>query len=149
MKEFFMVRSKAETQHDQKIMEKEHGRDRARNPTERFAEVGHEGIQRTATASQTAKGALGTGDALANGAQEITAAWARYTEDVMRHTSEASQALLRARTFTEIFEVQGDLLRNNLQAFLEQSARIAEATNRMAMRPFEELRQTSAEQNRD
>ena len=39
----------------------------------------------------------------------------------MRHTSEASQALLRARTFTEILEVQAKLLRDNMQAFLEQS----------------------------
>ena len=44
----------------------------------------------------------------------------------MRHTSEASQALLRARTFTEILEVQAKLLRENMQAFLDQSVRIAE-----------------------
>jgi hypothetical protein len=136
-----MARSKAEAQHDQRIIEKERGSDHARQPTERFAGVGHEGIQRTATASQNAaNGAFRTGDALANGAREITEAWARYTEDVMRQTSEASQALLRARSFTEVLEVQGNLLRNNLQAFLEQSARIAEATSRMATRPFEALR---------
>jgi hypothetical protein len=64
----------------------------------------------------------------------------------MRYTSEASQALLRARTFVEILEVQGNLLRNNLQAFLEQSARIAEATSRMGTRPIEALQQTTAEQ---
>ena len=44
----------------------------------------------------------------------------------MRHTSEASQALLRARTFTEILEVQAKLLRENKLAFLDQSVRIAE-----------------------
>ena len=43
----------------------------------------------------------------------------------MRHTSEASQALLRARTFTEMLEVQAKLLRENMQAFLDQSVRIA------------------------
>jgi len=43
-----------------------------------------------------ASGAGRMGSALAEGAQEITAAWARYAEEVMRHTSEASQALLRA-----------------------------------------------------
>ncbi len=44
----------------------------------------------------------------------------------MRHTSEASQALMRARTFNEMLEVQAKLLRDNMQAFLDQSVRIAE-----------------------
>ncbi len=52
----------------------------------------------------------------------------------MRNASEASQALLRARNFPEILEVQTHLLRNNVQTFLEQSARVAEAASRMAMR---------------
>jgi len=66
----------------------------------------------------------------------------------MRHTSEASQALLRARTFNEMLEVQANLLRDNMQAFLEQSARIAEAASRMATRPFEALKETSAQPTR-
>jgi hypothetical protein len=37
------------------------------------------------------------------------------------------------------------LLRNNMQAFMEQSNRIADAASRMATRPFEALRQTNAE----
>jgi hypothetical protein len=143
-----MARAKAEAQHDQRTREG-HGRDPVRQTTERFAEVEHEGIQRTVTASQTAAtGALRTGDALAKGAQEVTAACARYTDEVMRYTSEASQALIRARTFTEILEVQGNLLRSNLEAFFALSTRIAEATSRMATRPIEALRQTSAEQRR-
>ena len=75
--------------------------------------------------------------------QEITAAWARYAEEVMRHTSEASQALLRARTLTEMLEVQAKLLRENMQAFLDQSVRIAESASRMASRPLEELKAAS------
>lgn len=66
-------------------------------------------------------------------------AWARYVEEVMRHTSEASQALLRARTFTEILEVQAKLLRENKLAFLDQSVRIAEWASRMATRPRESV----------
>jgi len=66
----------------------------------------------------------------------------------MRHTSEASQALLRARTFTEILEVQAKLLRENMQAFLDQSVRIAEAAGRMATRPLEELKAASTERPR-
>ena len=50
----------------------------------------------------------------------------------MRHTSEASQALLRARTFSEMLEVQAKLLRDNMQSYLDQTAKIAEIASRMA-----------------
>jgi hypothetical protein len=66
----------------------------------------------------------------------------------MRHTSEASQALLRARTFNEMLEVQAKLLRENMQAFLDQSVRIAESASRMAARPLEELKAASTERPR-
>jgi len=64
----------------------------------------------------------------------------------MRHTSEASRALLRARTLSEMLEVQAKLLRDNMQAFLEQSARIAESASRIATRPLEALKEASSEQ---
>ena len=95
-----------------------------------------------------ASGAARSGSALAEGAQEITAAWARYAEEVMRHTSEASQALLRAQTFNEMLEVQARLLGDNIQSFLDQSTRIAEAASRMASRPFVAPTEASAEQAR-
>ena len=66
----------------------------------------------------------------------------------MRHTSEASQALLRARTFTEMLEVQAKLLRDNMQSFLNQSARIAEAAGRMSMRPFNALKEANDDKTR-
>jgi hypothetical protein len=86
----------------------------------------------TKASMAAASGAARSGSALAEGAQEITAAWARYAEEVMRHTSEASQALLRAQTFNEMLEVQARLLGDNIQSFLDQSTRIAEAASRMA-----------------
>jgi hypothetical protein len=111
--------------------------------TERLAEISSERMQQAAEASAAAaSGALRSGSAVASDAQEITAAWARYAEEVMRHTSEASQALLRARTFAEMLEVQAKLLRDNMQSFVDQSARIAEAAGRMATRPFNALKET-------
>jgi hypothetical protein len=140
-----MAGSSTKAQHAQEQMEKERGNETARRRTERVAEVGREEIWQAATASKAvAEGALRSGSALADGAQEITAAWARYVEVVMRHTSEASQALLRAQNFTEMLEVQANLLRDNMQAFMEQSARMADAASRMATRPFGALRQTNA-----
>jgi hypothetical protein len=137
---------KTETQHAQEQIEKERGNEAARRQTEQLAGVGREGIRQAATASKSAAEAtLNSGSAIADGAQEITAAWTRYAEEVMRHTSEASKALLRARTFPELLEVQANLLRNNMQAFMDQSTRIAGAASRMAMGPFEALRYTKPE----
>jgi hypothetical protein len=146
MREFHMAASRTEAQYAPKQTEKERGNEAARRQTEQLAEVGREGIRQAATASKAAAEAtLNSGSALADGAQEITAAWTHYAEEVMRHTSEASKALLRARTFPELLEVQADLLRNNMQAFMDQSTRIASAASRMAMRPFEALRHIKPE----
>ena len=99
----------------------------AAQQTERLTALGQQGVRQAAEASTAAASAAQrSGAAVAECTQEITAAWTRYAEEVMRHTSEASQALLRARTFTEILEVQAKLLRENMQAFLDQSVRIAE-----------------------
>src|SRR5438094_4842954 len=112
------------------------GNEAAQRRTEHPVEIGSEQMRQATEASAAAtRGALRSGSAIAGGAQEITAAWARYAEEVMQHTSEASQALLRARTFSEMLEVQAKLLRANMQSFLDQSATIAEAASRMATRP--------------
>ena len=121
----------------------------ARQQAERLVEFGAERMRQAADASTTAaSGILSSGSAVAGSAQEITAAWARYAEEVMRHTSEASQALLRARSFTEMLEVQAKLLRNNMQAFLDQTVTIAEAASRMATRPFEAVKNTGTDEAR-
>ena len=143
-----MPKSKAAAQHDQRIIEKERERNAARQRTESVAEICREKKEQTATGQKAAfDGTLRTGSTLAHGAQELMAIWARYGEDLIRNTSEASQALLRARNFAETLEVQAHTLRNNLQAFLEQSVRVAELANRMATRSFEASRQTPQEQS--
>jgi hypothetical protein len=121
----------------------------AQRQTERLAELGQQGVRQAADASTAAASAAQrSGSAVAECTQEITAAWTHYAEEVMRHTSEASQALLRARTFTEILEVQAKLLRENMQAFLDHSVRIAESASRMATRPLQELKAASTERPR-
>jgi hypothetical protein len=115
-----------------------------------LAEIGGQRLQQATEASAAAaSGTLRSGSAIASDAQEITAAWTRYAEEVMRHTSEASQALLRARTFSEMLEVQAKLLRDNMQSFLDQSAKIAEIASRMATRPLDALKEASGGQTRD
>jgi hypothetical protein len=125
------------------------GSQAAQRQTERLAELGRKGMQQAADASAaTASAAQRSGSALAGCTQEIAEAWARYAEEVTRHTSEASRALLRARTFNEMLEVQARLLRDNMQAFLDQSVRIAESASRIATRRLEALKETSPERFR-
>jgi hypothetical protein len=93
--------------------------------------------------------ALRAGAAIAGDIREIAAAWSRYAEEVRRHTSEASQALLRVRTFKEMLTVQATLLRDTRQSFHHQSLKIAETASRMATRPFDVLKEASVEQAGD
>ena len=125
------------------------GSQAAQRRAKRLAELGQQGVSGAADASVgAASAAQRSGSAVAKCAEEITAAWARYAEEVMRHTSEASRALLSARTFNEMLEVQAKLLRDNMQAFLDQSIRIAESASRMATRPLEELKAASTDRRR-
>jgi hypothetical protein len=121
----------------------------AQRQIEHLAEISGERIQQATKASAAAaSGTLRSGSAMASDAQEITAAWSRYAEEVMRNTSEASQALLRARTFPEMLEVQAKLLRDSMQSFLDQSAKIAQTASRMATRPLDALKEASGSQTR-
>jgi hypothetical protein len=120
--------------------------DATRQATEKLSEQARGGMRQASAASSAgAEAALRTGATLAEGVQEITGAWTRYAEEVMRQTSEASRALVGCRSFADLLEIQARLARGNLQAFLDQSSKIAEVAGRIASRPFEAMRQVSAE----
>jgi hypothetical protein len=117
--------------------------------TEQLAAKARDGMRQAGAASAAgADAALRSGSAITQGVQEITTAWARYAEEVMRQTSEASRALMSCRSFSEMLEVQARLLRGNLQVFLDQSTKIADIAGRMAARPFEAVREAGTEQTR-
>ena len=87
--------------------------------------------------------------AIAGDTQAIAVAWTRYAEEVVRHTSEAGQARLRAHTFKEMLEVQAKLRRDSMQSFHDQIVKIAETAGRMATRPHDALKEASIEQAGD
>jgi len=87
--------------------------------------------------------------AIAGDTQAIAVAWARYAEEVVWHTSESSQALLRAHRFKEMLEVQAKLRRDTMQSFHDQIVEIAETASRMATRPHDALKEASIEQAGD
>jgi hypothetical protein len=118
-----------------------------RQQTERFAQTGREGVRQAGKISAAAfTESARTGSTLADATQDAVSAWARYAEDVMRNTSHATEALLRSRTFAEMMQVQADLVHNNMQSFLNHSTKLADSASRVAMRPFEALREISAEE---
>jgi hypothetical protein len=86
---------------------------------------------RAESAGQTA---TATGRAIAAGLQDIAQAWADYAQQVLERTTEATQALLKCRSFNDMLGVQAELMRGHLQAFLDQSTKLAEISNRMAAR---------------
>jgi hypothetical protein len=89
------------------------------------------------------------GSAVAAGLQDVAQAWADYAQQVMERTTEATQALLGCRSFNDMLGVQAELMRGHLQAFLDQSTRLAEITNRMAARSLDAIRETGGEATAD
>ena len=99
---------------------------------------------RVESAGQTA---TATGSAIAAGLHDISQAWTDYAQQVLERTTEATQALLKCRTFTDMLGVQAELMRGHLQAFLDQSTKLAEITNRMAARSLDVIRHGGGETN--
>jgi hypothetical protein len=106
-------------------------------------QVSARGREATAATASAAQAAMLTGSSLAEGLQQFTKAWTDYAEEMMRQTSEASRALIGCRSLGEMYEIQSGLLRGNLQAFLDQSGRIAEITVRLASQPFDAWKEVS------
>ena len=75
--------------------------------------------------------ALRAGFAIARDTGEIATEWSGYHQDVVRHTSEAGQALLRACTFKDVVEVQAKLLCGTTQSFYDRIVKIVETARRM------------------
>ena len=89
--------------------------------------------------------ALGAGFAIAGDTREIAAEWSRYHQEVVRHSSEAGQALFRACTFKDMVEVQAKLLCGTTQSFYDRIATIAETASRMVRRPLDAPKEASVQ----
>jgi hypothetical protein len=93
---------------------------------------GRSGAQEGKTSQAGAKATVDAASTVATGLQDIAQAWADYAQQVMQRTTEATQALLKCKTFNDMLAVQAELMRGHLTAFLDQSTKLAEITNRMA-----------------
>ena len=91
------------------------------------------------TSAASAKPSPDAGSTVAIRLQDIAQAWVDYAQQVMDRTTEATESLLKCRSFNDMLGVQAELMRGHLQAFLDQSTKLAEITNRMAARSIDAI----------
>ena len=92
------------------------------------------GAEDREAAAPRGKATADAGSAVAEGLQDIAQAWVDYARQVMGRTTEATKSRLKCRNFNDMLGIQAELMRGHLQAFLDQSTKLAEITNRMAAR---------------
>jgi hypothetical protein len=108
---------------------------------------GETGNQETAAAS--GKTTVDAGSAVAAGLQDIAQAWVDYAQQMMDRTTAATESLLKCRGFNDMLAVQAELMRGHLQAFLDQSTKLAEITNRMAARSIDAIGEAAGTERAD
>jgi len=101
------------------------------------------------TAAASAKATTDAGSAVAAGLQDIAQAWVDYAQQVMDRTTEATESLLKCQSFSDMLGVQAELMRGHLQAFLDQSTKLAEITNRMAARSIDAIGEMARKEGGD
>ena len=90
------------------------------------------------TSAASAKPSPDAGSTVAIRLQDIAQAWVDYAQQVMDRTTEATESLLKCQ-----------LMRGHLQAFLDQSTKLAEITNRMAARSIDAIGEAAGQQGAD
>jgi len=93
------------------------------------------------------KATVDAGAAVAAGLQDIAQAWVDYAQQVMHRTTEATESLLKCRSFNDMLAVQAELMRGHLQAFLDQSTKLAEISNRMAARSIDAIGEAAGKES--
>ena len=101
------------------------------------------------TAAPGTEATIDAGTAVAAGLQDIAQAWVDYAQQVMHRTSDATALLLKCQSFNDMLAVQAELMRGHLQAFLNQSTKLAEITNRMAARSIDAAGEAARRQQSD
>ena len=101
------------------------------------------------TAAASGETTMDAGSAVAAGLQDISQAWVDYAQQMMDRTTAATQSLLKCRSFNDMLAIQAELMRGHLQAFLDQSSKLAEITNRMAARSIDAIGEVAGKDRAD
>jgi hypothetical protein len=116
----------------------------AKSTREARGETGNE-----ETASASGKATMDAGSEVAAGLQDIAQAWVDYAQQMMGRTTAATESLLKCRSFNDMLAIQAELMRGHLQAFLDQSSKLAEITNRMAVRSINAIGEVAGRERGD
>ena len=101
------------------------------------------------TGTTSGRTTVDAGSAVAAGLQDIAQAWVDYAQQVMQRTTEATESLLKCQSFNDMLAVQAELMRGHLQAFLDQSTKLAGITNRMAAHSIDPIGGTAKREKND
>lgn len=115
----------------------------------REGQGGTTGARGGEAAAAGTKTAIDAGSEVAAGLQDIAQAWVDYAQQVMDRTTAATESLLKCRSFTDMLGVQAEMMRGHLQAFLDQSTKLAEITNRMAARSIGAIGEVAGKERPD
>jgi hypothetical protein len=110
---------------------------------------GNHGANNGETAAPRAAAPVDAGSAVAAGLQDVAQVWVDYAQQVMHRTTEATESLMKCRGFNDVLAVQAELMRGHLEAFLEQSTKLAEITNRMAARSIDAIGEMAGQERAD
>jgi hypothetical protein len=117
-----------------------------------MAKSTREGRGETGNGEKAAASGAATVDAasaVAAGLQDVAQAWVDYAQQVMDRTTAATESLLKCRNFNDMLGVQAELMRGHLQAFLDQSTKLAEITNRMAAHSIDAIGEMAGAERAD
>ena len=95
------------------------------------------------------KATMDAGSAVATGLQDISQAWVDYAQQMMDRTTAATESLMKCRSFNDMLAIQAELMRGHLQAFLDQSTKLAEITNRMAAHSIDAIGEVAGKERAD
>lgn len=89
------------------------------------------------------------GTRLAKGMQDISWLWVQYTQNSLNMGLLAASRMMGCRTIEELLELQRDFLKDSVDGFLRESARLLEMTSNIAgdtINPIAERIQTHTQQ---
>jgi phasin family protein len=97
-----------------------------------FGLSGEEAQRAAQTSSRNLHALLQSSTLLAETAQNISREWFEFARARLEHNLSQIEALLRARTPQDLAALQSELLRDNLEGWLQSTRRIAELSARMS-----------------
>lgn len=100
--------------------------------TQLFSLTGERGEELARRSTQNLEAVTEVSTIMARGVQDLSREWLTFLQERTQKNVEGFTALARCRSLPELFSVQAELMRDNVQQTLESTRRIAEVSTRLA-----------------